>query len=141
MSKQGFGAGIHILVKRNGKYLIMKRSMSDSSDPGCWDLPGGGIRYREKPLDAARREAKEEAGLQVSVTGIIDMWGKMFEGTWSIESLVAADYIGGNVTLSHEHTEYKWVTKEELVNVDPKGENLSALFNINESLIGILNIK
>ncbi len=141
MKKEGFGAGIHILVKRDGKFLVLKRSLSDSSDPGCWDLPGGGIRYKEKPLDAARREAREEAGIEINVIGIIDMWGKMFEGTWSMESLVSADYITGEVALSKEHCEYKWVSKEELEVIEPKASNLKALFNINESLIGILNIR
>lgn len=141
MKKTGFGAGIHILVKKDNKFLVLRRSLTDNSDPGGWDLPGGGIRYREKPLDAAKREAREEAGIDVSVTGIIDMWGKMFEGTWSIESLVAADYISGDVDLSKEHNEYKWVTKNELSDIEPKASNLKALFNINESLTGILHIK
>lgn len=30
-----------------------------------WDLPGGGREGRERPLDCALRECKEELGLQV----------------------------------------------------------------------------
>ncbi len=139
MPKKSFGAGIHLLVKKDNKFLVMKRSESDSDDPGHWDLPGGGIRYLEKPLDAAFREAKEEAGIEVRIVNILDMWGKVFEGDWSIESLVEAEHVSGEVTLSKEHSEYRWVSKQELKEIEPKASNLKALYNINETLLHSFN--
>lgn len=138
MDKKGFGGGIHLLVKRDNKFLVLKRSSIDTDDADHWDLPGGGIRHLEKPLDAALREAKEEAGIEVRIINILDMWGKLYEGNWSIESLVEAEYLSGEITLSEEHSEYRWVTKHELKNIEPKANNLKALFNINESLTGVL---
>lgn len=137
--KPGFRSGIHLLIKKSNKYLVLKRSGEDQSDPNHWDLPGGGIDYLEKPLDAALREAKEEAGLEVRITKIIDLWATIFKNDWSIESLVEAEYLSGEVALSPEHSEYKWVSKEDLKNIEPKGRNLKALFNVNETLIGGLN--
>lgn len=139
MLKKGFGAGIHLLVRKDDKFLVMKRSMGDNDDPGHWDLPGGGIRYREKPLNAALREAKEEAGIEVKIVNILDMWGKLYEGDWSIESLVEAEYVSGEVTLSDEHLEFRWVTKLELREIEPKASNLKALYNINETLLHSFN--
>ncbi len=135
MLNGGFGAGIHLLVKKRGRFLVLKRSPDDKDDPNRWDLPGGGIRYREKPLTAALREAREEAGVKVKILRILDMWGKLHQGSWSIESLVLAEYLSGDITLSKEHCEYKWVTKTQLANIKPKGGNLKALFNFKESLL------
>lgn len=139
MSQKGFGAGIHLLIKKDSKFLVLKRSGDDKDDPGHWDLPGGGIRYMEKPLDAALREAKEEAGIEVRIVNILDMWGKFFEGNWSIESLVEAEYTSGEVKLSFEHSQYKWITKQQLKEIEPKANNLKALFNINETLLHSFN--
>ena len=33
--------------------------------PNKWNLPGGGVGRKEKPRDAARREAREEAGVKL----------------------------------------------------------------------------
>lgn len=139
MLNKNFGAGIHLLVRKQEKYLVLKRSGEDKDDPNHWDLPGGGIRYLEKPLDAALREAKEEAGIHVKIINVLDMWGKLFEGNWSIESLVEADYDSGEVTLSKEHSDYRWVTKQELKEIEPKASNLKALYNINETLLHSFN--
>lgn len=139
MSQKGFGAGIHLLIKKDNRFLVLKRSENDKDDPGHWDLPGGGIRYMEKPLDAALRESNEEAGIEVRIVNILDMWGKFFEDNWSIESLVEAEYVSGEVRLSFEHSQYKWITKQQLKEIEPKANNLKALFNINETLLHSFN--
>lgn len=124
-----FSAGIHVLVKRNNKYLLIRRSEIDREDPCGWDLPGGGIDFGEQPFEAALRETKEETGLTVKVTEIINLWAMSYDNFWSIESLVAADYVSGTVQLSPEHSEYKWVTLDELEKITPRSVHLKALNN------------
>lgn len=62
-----FGCGIHGLVKKGDKYLVLRRSPHDREDAGAWDLPGGGLEIGEQPFDGVLREAAEEAGISIRI--------------------------------------------------------------------------
>lgn len=128
MLTKNFGAGIHIAVKKNGKFLVLKKSTSDKDDAGHWDLPGGGIEFGEQPFEAATREAKEEAGIKIEIIKILTTWAMPYGRKWSIEVLLEGKYLSGNIKLSPEHFEYKWVSKQELKAIRPKGFFVRALF-------------
>lgn len=49
-----------ILVKKGDKILLAKRGHNPWKD--TWGIPGGHVKRNESPLQAARREAKEELG-------------------------------------------------------------------------------
>jgi len=42
---------------------------------GRWQLPGGAVDPGERPEEAAQREAREEAGIEIEVTGIAGVFG------------------------------------------------------------------
>ena len=125
-----FAAGIHILVLKQDKYLFIKRNLDDEDDPGCWDLPGGGIDSGEQPLDAAIREAKEEAGINVLIGKILKTGTMPFHGGWSIEIYVEGIYKSGEVVLSEEHSDFIWVTKEEIRNLEPKSVHIDEILSL-----------
>lgn len=54
--------GASILVVDNGKVLLVKRGKEPHK--GKWSLPGGGQELGETLEDCARRELKEETGLE-----------------------------------------------------------------------------
>ncbi len=56
---------VHVLVfNGKGELLLQKRSMDRNVAPGKWDTSvGGHINPGEDPLDAARREMREELGI------------------------------------------------------------------------------
>ena len=60
------------LVVRDGRLLLLRRS----TDPwdGHWDIPGGFCDAEEHPIATARREAREETGLDVRITGFLGLW-------------------------------------------------------------------
>jgi 8-oxo-dGTP diphosphatase len=53
----------------SGRLLLLRRC-----DSGVWELPGGRVDVGETAVQAAVREAGEEAGLRVLVTGLIGIF-------------------------------------------------------------------
>lgn len=81
------------------------------------DLPGGRIQVDERNLhDALQRELKEETQLTVEIGKPMVTW------TWHVASedrvgfLVGyqCKYRSGEVVLSDEHSEYHWVTENDV---------------------------
>lgn len=112
------------------KILILRRSNTDIKRPNAWDFVGGNIddediqKYdAEILLNALAREIKEEAGIEINKNNLQqiylnDGWkndnGGLF--IWIGYKLILNDKV--EVKISDEHTEYKWVSKDELKDVD-----------------------
>lgn len=56
-------AGVSVIITNlGGDVLLLKHSYG----PDVWSLPGGGLGRGEDPLAAARREVREELGVELS---------------------------------------------------------------------------
>jgi bis(5'-nucleosidyl)-tetraphosphatase len=121
MSKKKFlSAGI-IIVKKNDtewKYLLL-RAFS------YWDFPKGIVESGESPVEAARREVKEETTLN----NLDFRWGYDYRETEPYNRGKVARYYIAETKDSHvslpvnphigrpEHDEYRWVSYEEAVSL------------------------
>ncbi|WP_129665148.1 NUDIX domain-containing protein [Phytoactinopolyspora endophytica] len=54
------------------RVLLIRESMN-SGTPGVWTLPGGSVTQGEHPESAVAREAKDETGVRMEATGIVDI--------------------------------------------------------------------
>jgi 8-oxo-dGTP diphosphatase len=63
------GAGV--LVEQGGKVVLVRRAVVPAI--GSWCLPSGFVEYDESAAEAAVRECLEETGLQVQLTGLLDV--------------------------------------------------------------------
>ena len=55
-----------VVARPDQTFLITKRVMKKAWAPGCWEVPGGGVRAGESAEDAVKREILEETGVDVS---------------------------------------------------------------------------
>ena len=62
---------VHTLIKIDDKYLVTKRSKSETTFPEYWDIPGGLVEYGELPKNTVIRETKEEVNLNIIPTKVI----------------------------------------------------------------------
>lgn len=90
---------VGVAVFRDDQLLLVRRTMEPGR--GRWALPGGFLDVGEDPRLAAAREASEEAGIQVAVGDVVDVFANpadeggavfvLFAATWEAGEPVAGD--------------------------------------------------
>lgn len=60
-----------VLVSHEGKVLLVRRRRGPRQ--GTWTFPAGFVEFDEDPAEAAVRECREETGLEVEVTSLLDV--------------------------------------------------------------------
>ncbi|MFH1072218.1 MAG: NUDIX domain-containing protein [Nanoarchaeota archaeon] len=55
--------GVQVIIKRDGKVLLGKRKGLRGG--GTWCFPGGHLEFYEQIEDCARRETREETGIEI----------------------------------------------------------------------------
>ncbi|MCH7227945.1 NUDIX domain-containing protein [Haloferula sp. A504] len=106
-----------ILVRDpEGLILILERGGTSRHFLGMWEFPGGKIDEGQTASEAARREAEEEAGLVIP-----ELPGEpekvIVTNSREVEySMFCHDFTDSRpeVTLSDEHSAFRWVTPVEL---------------------------
>jgi ADP-ribose pyrophosphatase YjhB (NUDIX family) len=64
-------AGV-LVTGGDGRLLLLRRA--NAPWLGRWDIPGGFCDAQEHPIETAAREAREETGIEVEVTGFLGLW-------------------------------------------------------------------
>jgi 8-oxo-dGTP diphosphatase len=107
-----YGIGTTIYAERDGKILLLKRAAGAAT--GSWYLPGGVLEPGEIPEACAQRELLEESGLvptgPLRLISVIPMFVYDVD-TFLIEFACACDR--GEVVLSDEHSNYRWIDPQE----------------------------
>lgn len=75
MDKKYPKVGVGVMIMRDNKVLLGLRQGSHGD--GEWGLPGGSVEFGESIFQAAKREAKEEVGVDVDDLELISISDEM----------------------------------------------------------------
>ena len=103
------GASMHVI--RDGRVLLTRRASSMSRGGGRWTGPGGHIEPGETAEEAVRRELAEEAGIEVTVTGLTGVYSKRDPAVVFVAYRGATD---GEPAAGDETDEVRWFAPHEV---------------------------
>lgn len=115
-----FVGAVCALVRRNGRVLALRRSERKDAAPGIWEAVSGRLEPGEDPLEAVHREIREESGLVVRVDP--RPWSAFATDRAGVPMLIVyyvADWISGELRLSEEHSEGRWMDPDEFAAASP----------------------
>lgn len=120
------------------------------ADVTCWQGIAGGGEDGETPLEAARREALEEAGIPaeahlIELQAICSIPVYLFRdgAAWGDTLYVIPEYsfgvdcTGRHISLSHEHSELQWLRFDEARERLTYDSNKTALWELHQKLRGL----
>ncbi len=108
--ENNFRNAVKAFVVSEGKLLLLKRRSNDVHKPGAWDIPGGRLELGENPFDGLKRETLEETGFDIEIVMPIDVHFFTRDDGQKIQmTIFVCKPKSGEIKLSEEHTEYKWV--------------------------------
>lgn len=100
------------LIFDGDKFLIAKRPMNKSRG-GLWEFVGGKVESGESHKDALCREFMEELNVKIEVGKLFMKVRHTYPDVDIYLYLYNAQIVGGEITLI-EHSEVKWIAREEI---------------------------
>ena len=113
-----FYVGAHALIlNKQNKVLLTRRSAINDYMPLLWDIPGGSVDMGETVQQALIREVKEETNISISPVKPIYVHTELshLPHMQLVQIVYKCIYDGGEVALTpEEHDEYKWVDYSDI---------------------------
>jgi 8-oxo-dGTP pyrophosphatase MutT (NUDIX family) len=103
------------LVAGDWRVLVLQRA-ADAIRPGSWETVYGKIDSGERPEQAAVRELREEAGLELNALYNVTVSSFFLHATQTIQmAIVFASFVASDseVVLSDEHQRFEWLSVDE----------------------------
>ena len=101
----------HVVIMKEGKILILKRSKTDEWMPGHYGLPGGKLDPGENLEEAACRECKEEINLNISPKDL-KFLPKISKN--SNHAFFLTTKFTGMPKTDFEHDDFQWINPNDL---------------------------
>ena len=114
--------GVGTVVMDSDMVLMIKRGKPPRQ--GSWSLPGGAQELGETIREAARREVREETGLEIGIFGLIDVVDSVrsdaddkIEYHYTLIDL-AGYSVGGTLMAGGDAQDCRWFTRTEINAMD-----------------------
>lgn len=118
--------GLECYIKKGEKYLVHKRNLNKRILPGVWMAPGGHVELHEGIFEAARREVREETGLEITHLRLRAIGVGHLEdiNDYLYIYILTAEYKSGALTTDPKDGTFAWRTVEEILALDTLLEEL-----------------
>ncbi len=136
---------IVVLSEDKTRVLLCKRKGERDYD-GVYSFIGGKMEITDSTIiDGMKREKEEEVGKDCNIFlypayNHTTLYRKN-DGSYMLLPHYLAVYKGGNINLSDEYSEYKWVKLDELPDFEPKIPNITEVIDILLKLNSVLDDK
>jgi len=100
-----------VIFDERGRVLLGRRAFEPGM--GRWDLPGGFLEEYEHPLDALRREVREETALEVEPQEFLGFWLEPYDGR-IVLCLAWTARASGEPRGGDDLSELRWFEPDEL---------------------------
>ena len=109
--------GEYGIIIHDNRFLMLRFSLE--ADPKQrWIFPGGRLDKDDKPEQGLLREMKEETDLKIEIVNVCDVKICGVGEAHRYAVFFICKLVGGDIKLSHEHSEYKWFGFDEIDNID-----------------------
>ena len=122
------------VVLKDNRVLLVRRAKPPAQ--GLWAIPGGSVELGETLQQAAEREILEETGITIQANKTVytfDLIEKDENNRIRFHYVIVdlmADYISGKPLPGDDADEVRWVSSEELKNLDVNPRTLTVLNSV-----------
>jgi ADP-ribose pyrophosphatase YjhB (NUDIX family) len=125
------------IVVKDGRVLLARRGKEPSY--GLWSVPGGAVHLGERLEDATRRELREECGVEIELTPVIEVIERMVrdpDGRVQYHYVIVdylARWVSGEPAPSPEALEVRWVAPAEFPALEMTRGSAEVILRLLES--------
>jgi len=102
-----------VVVEEENQVLLVRRRVGPGQ--GLWSIPAGFVEYDEDPAATAVRECHEETGLEVTLTGLLDVIpGGGAPGEASFIIVYRGQFVAGTLQAADDATQASFFPLEQL---------------------------
>ena len=120
-------------VKEDGRTMIFATQRGYGEFKGGWEFPGGKIEAGETPQEALKREIMEELDTEVAVGEWIETVEYDYPGFHLSMDCFWCEIVKGDLVLK-EHEAARWLTREELTDVEWLPADVAVAEKIEEEM-------
>src|SRR3989344_8426254 len=107
------------IIEKDGRILLVKEGLG--TEKGKWNQPAGWLEVGESPIEAIKKEVKEETGFDFEPSGLVGIYSlvnEYLEPKYSatphpVKLIYRGNIVGGELIKNNEEiAETKWFTPE-----------------------------
>ena len=110
-----------VILNKENKFLVLRRTNYSNCGRDKWDFPGGSVNQDEDVNESIKRELREELQIEIENPKVFKISsGKGIPSGQFIFVLFASKILNvkKGIKLSNEHSEYKWISLDEIDDYD-----------------------